>query len=34
MTSIRTKRQKLHFEQSCKCKNHEVIDAKYNEDPY
>ena len=28
------KRQKLHFEQSWKCKNHEVIVAKYNEDPY
>ena len=34
MTSTRTKRQKLHFERSCKCKNHEVIVAKYNEDPY
>ena len=34
MTSTRTKRQKLHFERSCKCKNHEVIVAKYIEDPY
>ena len=34
MTSTRTKRQKLHFERSCKCKNHEVIVTKYNEDPY
>ena len=34
MTSTRTKRQKLHFERSCKCRNHEVIVAKYNEDPY
>ena len=34
MTSTRTKRQKLHFEWSCKCKNHQVIVAKYNEDPY
>ena len=24
----------LHFEQSCKCKNHEVIVATYDEDPY
>ena len=34
MTSTRTKRQKLQFERSCKCKNHEVIVAKYNEDIY
>ena len=34
MTSTRTTRQKLQFEWSCKCKNHEVIVAKYNEDPY
>ena len=34
MTSTRTKRQKLQFKRSCKCKNHEVIVAKYNEDIY
>ena len=34
MTSTRTKRQKLHFERSCKCKNHEVIVVKYNENPF
>ena len=34
MTSTRVKRQKLQFERSCKCKNHEVIVAKYIEDPY
>ena len=34
ITSTRAKRQKLQFERSCKCKNHEVIVAKYNEDIY
>ena len=34
MTSTRAKRQKLQFERSCKCKNYEVIVAKYIEDPY
>ena len=34
MTSTRTKRQKIHFEQCRKCKNHETIVAKYNVDPH
>ena len=33
MTSTRKKRRKEQFERSCKCKDHEIIIEKYNEEP-
>ena len=34
MTSTRKKRWKEQFEHSCKCKYHEIIFEKYNEEPH
>ena len=34
MTSTRKKRQKEQFKRSCKCKDHEIILEKYNEEPH
>ena len=34
MTSTQKKGQKKQFECSCKCKDHEIIPEKHNEEPY